>query len=581
MLTTSFIGYCYEKDSAGNCIINSNNDTYYQAYFKQIDNNSETSGWMATPNLVSDEGYFSLSLEDFAFLNIGSIYKKGVDKIYICFWKGDSNRSSDLLTHATVIEVEFENDVTRLDVYLEPVRTPIITNYAFPISHNTSIDYIMYENSISNSEIVVSDCGVSTYPQNQLNTLEGIMIFDGHRLDKTLYDWGDGFVEYLPPNSSSSYMYKIAGEYTQRIRVYETWHTYTEKSQSVMVTYNKPILDFTYTPEFIKGKSLVTITNTSTDLDNRCVDNYIFDWSIQDSKLDNTDNTKVYLTKQNTFCPVISFQSPGEKTIMLKCYWNDGFSNQVETLTKTIVVNEYDINVDFDIDKMPESRDDTVTFTNTTTDIDNKIISCSWYIEDKFAKSNPNNPEYGMNETDNSHLSIDVDKNFSEIWNFQSVEPSDVTLEITYDTGFETKVKEITKTVEKYKYVLSAEFKLIEPYVSYNPVHFVNTTLDTYNRQLPNSEHWVFDDKDLINSSNITERYNQPLYDEQQFVFKFASRKPYSAVNGSTESNKNKFVRLSITYDDGWENTIKSKCENYYEASPAEIDATIVITPVL
>src|SRR5574344_1661113 len=173
---------------------------------------------------------------------------------------------------------------------------------------------------------------------------------------KTLSDWLDSI--FIVANSSSStYQYTRAGIYNTCVTIREKWNTEVKTCQQVTVKYNKPIVDFNWTPTStnnwegnkIKGTELITFNNLSSDLDNRTKDSafwgdetYSYEWIIEDKLIDGADNTKNY-NGNFLLKPQHQFQSPGTKNITLKIFWNDGFINSVESITKQIVIEPFNI----------------------------------------------------------------------------------------------------------------------------------------------------------------------------------------------------------------------------------------------
>lgn len=571
MFTTTFIGYCYFKEDTSCTLVNDTNQVYYQAYFKQIDPNSEPSTWTTTPKQITKQGYYSVSIEDFNFLNIGSTYKRNKDKIYICFWKGDTNRNSNLITHACFIETEFGSDVIQMDVTLEPIRFPMITNYTMTEKNIfTNIDYTMSENSEADYSFHLSNCGYSPKLQGQLYEYEGVLIFQGHQIIKTVYDWGDECVFESQPNSYNTHRYLIAGEYYQKIRVFETWNSYAEQIQQVKVKYNTPNIDFTWSPLKIKGATIVDFTNTSEDLDLRSDVVYMFDWIINDLTINNEDNSKFYANKPKQFSPSMTYASSGQKEVTLTCYWNDGFENQISTITKILEVEEYQITVDFDYEpKLIDSRNVEVVFTNTSIDEDNKIDSIQWQISDNYDIFNPNNPSFEIEKTTNMNISDWISKDINLNHKFQTLDVSKVLLNVKYFDGFKFQTINIEKPIEKVEKHLSIDFEINSPIIGKTLSTFRNTTLDLENLQI--IENWKINDKDELDENHITEWFNKPVNYNLEYTFKYPSRKPKEPVNN------NKEVELEVMYDNGWENNKKLSIIKYFEASPIEVIGEIHI----
>jgi hypothetical protein len=167
---------------------------------------------------------------------------------------------------------------------------------------------------------------------------------------------------------------------------------------------------------------------------------------------------------------------------------------------------------------------------------------------------------------------------FEPVHHFQSIDDSYVSMNYYYDDGFEEKYVTTDGIVTKTKYVITAEWDTTidnEQLFGRNPYNYLNLTIDEFDRTLPNGEKWTFVDDSGINTDTATNVFDShPKYTELTYTFMYPSRKPFSAVDGATESNYNKEVNLLITYDNGWNDITTTDKTKMVEAKPYEIKNT-------
>lgn len=554
-------------------------------YFKKVDSSSSNSKW-ATPNYVtSSVGYYSVTLEDSQWLGINATYKRNLDKVWIAVvWNENNSGLATLtsgMTHASFFEHNLTNsDVNSINLTLETIRLPIFNSYNFS-SNNilTQTNYTLSETSFSD----YSYKALEPYSNNkvtQINVLDSVPVFPNHILDDTEYSWGDGTIgstRNKPNNTSDSFIYQKAGVFTQKIKIKEKWGTFTEVTKTVTVKYNEPIVDFDFNPKStnswegnkIKGTEEITFTNTSSDKDNRTKDNnkwlnetYYYEWIISDTNLDFSDNTQIYSSKDWYFSPKHKFQSSGNKIITLKIFWNDGFENKVKEISKTLIIDEYNIIPDFSWSKTPRHRNDLITFTSTTTGDINNIIKYNWVIEDNYPApsadlytfSNLESSIFNEGSPDNSKR---IDNNYNiettdikTAVKFHSIEPKNITLTITYFNGWKNVTKNITKVLTPTKQNIIPDFSISTiPKGRNELVRFNNITnymFGVFN--LAYSVDWKINDfyslYNLDNPNygvieNNTKNYlNEPYNKEQTHYFQ------------NSEVNE---IELTIRYDDGYQ----------------------------
>lgn len=569
----------YVKTESGDIVKNAK----VYPYFKKVSAAAPQSKWADTPYITSNLGYYSFNLGDNVLIGTESNIVKGSDKIYLAIvWNqnnlSDQNKDSLTFTHCLFIEhTTINEDFVEINLTIEPKRLPILDTYLFTNNNlKTKTNYTISETSHADytwKNIVP----YNTNPISQKLYFDLVPIFDGHQMIETIYDWGEN--TFNKPNSSSSiYQYNKAGIYNTCVTIREKWNTEVKTCQQVTVKYNKPIPDFSWSPTLtntwdgskIKGTELITFNNLSSDIDGRTKENtkwldetYTYEWIIQDKYIDNTDNTKIYTNKNWAFKPQHQFQSPGLKNITLKIFWNDGFDDYTEIITKQISINEFSIIPAFMWDKIPKHRNDIVTFTSTTTGDTSQIIKYNWVVEDNYPA--PDTDLYTFKSTEESIFGegspdnlIAVDNTYyiESILNnasvkFHSTGTKTIKLIITYFNGWNEVTKEISKDLTPVKYTITPNFTIsnTNPKGRHEIVRFNNNTNYLFDgNNLAYTVDWKINDfYSLYNLDNKavgvktdnTKMYLNKTYNEEQ-VHNFQN----------TDSN---IVQLIIRYDDGYQ----------------------------
>lgn len=354
-----------------------------------------------------------------------------------------------------------------------------------------------------------------------------------------------------------------------------------------------PVPEFSWTPEVPKGRhAMVTFTN-DTNYDN--IRSRNIDWFLSDHyetcNLDNDtdavkDNSKEFISKKYDYRPTHFYQSPSEHSIQFDYYYDDGYCEQMVSKTQTITPIVYDPPIpNFTWDNtVPISREELVTFSNTTIDPDNRFRSYDWTIPDSYNLYNPDNPDYGVSVTDNTQTIVnELDKAYEPTHNFQDKISRDVEMVYHYDDGYCDRTVDITKQITFTEYVITPIIDTdIEPinngFQGKIEINYFNvSTGDGISRQL--EEKWKFNDRIFpTDASNVTTFTNTDINGYMPFTYQYPSRKPYTAIDNSTEQNINKNVWLEIRFDNGWIDTEKVNTNRNFEATPNEVSSLLTYT---
>lgn len=390
------------------------------------------------------------------------------------------------------------------------------------------------------------------------------------------------------------------------IRYDDGWQMQT-KTLTKTVTpevFPDPVLKFTWDPVNPKGRDVITTITNDTVYDNtRCRD---LDWFIEDSysacNLDNPDSGNVhdnsvsYIRVLPTYQPEHLFQSPIAHDIKMIYYYDDGYCERSLELTKQITPIVYanpTPSFTWDI-TVPTSRDQTVVFSNTTTDVDNRFRAYDWTIPDSYNLFNPDNVDYGNNVVDNTQTILyNTDKLLTVSQNFQDNISRIITMRYYFDDGYCERAVLVTNTITFTEYSIVPDLDTnIDPvndgFVGKIEVGYFNTSTGDTDRML--DEKWVWNDKVFPNNTdNFITRDDQVVSAVQLYTFQTPSRKPYTAIDNDTTANVNKDVMLEVRIDTGWRDDALNDSDNTtgdggqvyfttsysYEATPYELSSVI------
>ena len=240
-------------------------------YFKQVSSSSPSSKWADTPYLSDSFGYYTFDLGDSQLIGTESSILKGQDKVYIAVvWNENDISNQDLnsldfthcafIDHTTIVE-----DFVEINLTVEPKRLPVLSSITFPQTN------LLTRHSYSVSETSYADyTWKSLVPYTENSTSQKLLydlvpIFGGHKVINTIYNWGEAHRE-VANSTSDSYEYQIAGIYNICVTIREQWNTELTSCLEVKVKYNKPNIDFNWSPTVtnswegnkLKGADVIT-----------------------------------------------------------------------------------------------------------------------------------------------------------------------------------------------------------------------------------------------------------------------------------------------------------------------------------
>ena len=247
-----------------------------------------------------------------------------------------------------------------------------------------------------------------------------------------------------------------------------------------------------------------------------------------------------------------NYQNTDIHTVNLTIRYDDGYQMKTDNATIDITPIVYDgLVADFTWDITPKGREDVVTFSDASTDIDTRFISYSWTINDHYNKWNPDNVDYGVSTTDNTQtISHDTTVDLTPTHNFQDNTDEIVEMTYWYDDGYCEQSVSKSQTITKDKYVIIPQIKWDVETIGKTDVIWNNDSTGDTSREL--DEKWEWNDIKLDNTDEWTLRDDQTVRADQPFTWLYPSRKPYCVVDGATASNPNKEVKLEVRIDTGW-----------------------------
>jgi len=450
---------------------------------------------------------------------------------------------------------------------LAPIKKPKVT-FSFPnVTLTTNTNVRMSETSTFNEyTFTPNGCG-TTYSTEikQLNSYNGLEIFKNFKLIEALYDWGDGGLVKVDKSgngtTSSTHQFSKPGKYTISTLV-KTGMTdiYEKKELEVTVKYNEPKPDFTWSSDYaFKGQEKVTLTNKTTNNPDGREDLYSYTWEIYDD----ADNPVRYTGKQFDFSPEYNFKTPGKKQIKLICQWNDGFEDKVVENVKELEIKTFTTpELDFSWDSLIEVKgNNPIDYHNLSVrDSDDKRsleYMYDWIIYDSTLDGDESNFEVN---------SVDVDYEPSYV--YKSPGKKQIKLICYWNDGFEDKV------VEKVKEFTLEEFSITTDFIwdkickdRAENVSFTNKTTGDVEK----IQEYLWDVEDSYPAStkdfyvfklNETSRFGEGSPDNSKEVI---NNKQFSTENIVTNfhSEKEKNIKLTVTYFTGWENKQNIKEKKY------------------
>jgi len=199
------------------------------------------------------------------------------------------------------------------------------------------------------------------------------------------WDFGDGNSSYL---QHPTHQYTYSGEYSVCLMVMDDNGSSDTVCKTLTVYNLPPVADFSFNPSVPQLAEDVVFTDTSTDIDGFIVN---WNWLFGDGNISYNQH------------PTHQYMVAGNYTVWLTVMDDDG---AIDTISKELRVNQPPV-ADFTYMPLTPTTQDTIQFTDTSTDPDGFIVSWQWDFDDgqTSTQQHPTH-QYGDNGVYNVCLTI-------------------------------------------------------------------------------------------------------------------------------------------------------------------------------
>ena len=291
----------------------------------------------------------------------------GVDTVYANITYPDATTSSHVMSNAGGNSYSFSQSYNQNGIHEYHI-------YAIDIDGNSA------ESSTYTFEIDDPPTAEFTYSPSDPTTQDTVQFtdqstdFDGSIVSWS-WDFGDGATSTLE-NPTHQF---DEGTYTVILTVTDDDGATDMHTDTVTVSNVGPIADFSYSPSDPTTAELVTFTDGSSDVDGSVVS---WSWDFGDGGTSSQSD------------PTYSYSDDGTYTVTLTVTDDDGAT---DSYSDTVVVANIGPTAEFTYSPSDPTTQDTVQFTDQSTDFDGSIVSWSWDFGDG-ATSTLENPTHQFDE---------------------------------------------------------------------------------------------------------------------------------------------------------------------------------------
>ena len=272
--------------------------------------------------------------------------------------------------------------------------------------------------------------------------------------------------------------------------------------------------------------------------------------------------------------PQVKLHSIEPKQVEVVITYYNGWTNVTKSISKIITPTKTTLNALIGVSNYsPKGRDVEVVLSNDTIEKD-KQYWCDWVIQDKYAIYNPDNPEYGALEKDNT---VEHEKEPEETVShyFQSKKTHGISLVVWYDDGYQMTSTEAEVSMNPSEYEIVVSIVGLTEYVGRQVIDY-NTVITNVDMRNLISENWLLIDKDLDGVEYPDERLVQIINAVQSKDWEYPSYRPISSTVGQG-TVRPKEINVVVRYDNGWEDTATRDASKTTTAKTKEVSSIITV----
>lgn len=193
----------------------------------------------------------------------------------------------------------------------------------------------------------------------------------GSSLTKYQWDFNNDGV-YDAEGATTSHTYTTKGTYTVTLKVTDSLGETDTDTCVINVQNRVPTAAFTYSPTSPTTATTIQFTDTSTDSDGTIAS---WSWSFGDGATSTSKD------------PTHQYSDDGTYTVTLSVTDND---DGTDTESKQVTVLNVAPTADFTYSPTSPTTEDTIQFTDSSTDSDGSVVSWSWDFGDEYSSTEQN-----------------------------------------------------------------------------------------------------------------------------------------------------------------------------------------------
>jgi hypothetical protein len=445
-LNVVFDGYVYLNDGSL-----SSSNVYYQAFFYRNGTASSLDTWNSV-RIVESSGYYNCNGGDLDWLSQDGTMLVG-SMVIIAFWRGGSRMGTDcsVLDEWGAVQITLDESSTYTNQTQVKANLPPELVWSFPTNGLVGQTYWPTNSS---HDVHTWDWMGTTMAHYYIWNSEPIY-FVNH-VNNSSYYWGDGLEDLnLPGTTTTPHSWTSPGDYTITIVIEDECGATVTGTEVIRIKNSAPSPGI-FCNEAV-GQSIITPdTVVSFEYDGTNPNNVIYniDWIIYDDTNTTTSgevSDTIYHTEgtgtswYGHSASSGAFTDPGNHTVAIVVYWNDGFENHTINYSE-VFTQEYfsGPTVDFTQVPNPVAVTSGVEFNNTTSDPDNRVgtgftpidgAEYYWTWNDEGNIDTVSNVDYSYvysNTANSDDITIQLCANWNDGWDdHETCELKNVAIETT------------------------------------------------------------------------------------------------------------------------------------------------------